>query len=1249
MQLVIDEATGTIVDANTAAARFYGWSVEQLKQMKVAEINTQGESAVQGVFHKVQAKEQFQFQFQHRLADGSIREVEVFSNEMEIEGRTLLYSIIQDITDRKRAEAEAQRYSERLQIATRAAHIGIWDWDVVTNTQVWDDAICEIYGVPPGSFNGGAEDWSEHLHPDDRNRVNEELQAALRGECEYAPEFRVIRPDGSIRNIKANSQTFWDEHGQPLRMVGTNLDITERKQMEQALQNSMQRYRGLIEDQSELVARLKGDGTLVFANGAFCRFFGRREEEILGQKWQPVAVAEDVAQIEAQLRQLSPAQPMVLIENRVCSGTGEIHWMEFINRAFFNSAGELLEIQSVGRDITERKQADDKLRESEEKFRSVVTVVGEGMVLQDAAGKITFHNPAAERILGLTANQISGRESMDPRWRSVHPDGSPFPGTDHPAMVALRTGKAQQNVEMGVYKPNDELVWISINTEPIFDGTEPTPQAVVTSFQDITQRKQAEEEIRMVTHRLELATRAGGVGIWEYELADNRMIWDEQMFRLYGIAREQFGGAYAAWQAGVHPEDRQRGDDDIQAALRGEKDFDTEFRVLWPDGSTHYMRAMATVERDAAGQPVRMIGTNWDITERRRAEDDIRRLVGELKLVLDTAPAGIAWLKDRQVVTANLTHDKMLGFAPGGSVGRSTRAFYADPEEYERVGRDGYAQLARGETFHTEALLRRQDGSVFPCSLTGQAINPQNMDEGSIWQLEDITERKRVEAALSQSYAFNDSLLRALPLGMEIVDQEGNILFQNAALAQAVGGKPTLGQKCWQVYCDNREQCDKCPIKQPIKIGETMTMERAEVLGGKTYEITHTGMMYQGQPALLEVFHDITQRKLIEAEFRQAQKMEAVGQLAGGVAHDLNNILAAQYFEIDLLPMTEPMSPGVRQGLAHVRASAERAAKLVSQLLLFSRRQRMELRDLDLNPVVDNFSKLLHRVLGEQIQLEINTRLEPLWVNADAGMIEQVLMNLALNARDAMPNGGPLLIATTVVTFAVGDALPHREMPSGRYVCLSVADQGTGIPPEVLPRIFEPFFTTKDVGKGSGLGLASVDGIIKQHQGWIDVENRPGAGVTFRIYFPALATPALASPPNLNPAPSLGGTETILLVEDDGSVSKLISQVLKQKGYVVWVAANGAEALKIWAEQWDAVALLLTDIIMPDGMSGLELAKQLLSKKPSLKVVYMSGYSTEFAAGKLDLRQDENFLQKPFIIDHLLKTLRNNLDKPANA
>jgi CheY-like chemotaxis protein len=373
--------------------------------------------------------------------------------------------------------------------------------------------------------------------------------------------------------------------------------------------------------------------------------------------------------------------------------------------------------------------------------------------------------------------------------------------------------------------------------------------------------------------------------------------------------------------------------------------------------------------------------------------------------------------------------------------------------------------------------------------------------------------------------------------------------------------------------------------------------------------------------------------------------MEAIGHLAGGVAHDFNNILAALLLQVDLLKMMEQLPDSIADGLKLIDADVKRAANLVRQLLLFSRRQVMQQRNLDLNEVVTNFSKMLQRIIGEDIQMQLNLHPAPLHLRADRGMIEQVLLNFAANARDAMPKGGRLLVKTSAAAVDVSDARRfNAEAAPGRYVCLSVSDTGTGIPPKVMPNIFEPFFTTKDVGKGTGLGLATVFGIAKQHKGWVDVDNRPGEGVTFLAYFPALTAattePALAAP---LPKPT-GGTETILLVEDETAVREATHMLLERSGYHVLTATNGREALALSQKHRESVALLLTDLVMPEGVNGLELARQLKSEQPKLKIVFISGYSADVAGDEFDLHEGVNFLKKPFSAGHLLQTIRQSLD-----
>jgi two-component system, cell cycle sensor histidine kinase and response regulator CckA len=388
---------------------------------------------------------------------------------------------------------------------------------------------------------------------------------------------------------------------------------------------------------------------------------------------------------------------------------------------------------------------------------------------------------------------------------------------------------------------------------------------------------------------------------------------------------------------------------------------------------------------------------------------------------------------------------------------------------------------------------------------------------------------------------------------------------------------------------------------------------------------------------------DITDRRQLEDQLRQSQKMEAIGQLAGGVAHDFNNILAVMMMQAELSASTESVPPDVQEGLQQIRASAERAANLTRQLLLFSRKQVMQPRDLDLNELVTSLARMLQRILGEDVRLQLDLHPSPLITHADAGMLDQVLMNLAVNARDAMPAGGRLIIRTFAHVVDGSLASVHREVATGDYVALSVNDSGSGIPAGVLPRIFEPFFTTKAAGKGTGLGLATVFGIVKQHRGLLQVESEPGQGATFRVLLPA-RTPTLQDAARATQTMPTGGTETILLVEDERNVRLLTRVILERAGYTVVEASDGVEALKVWKQHRADVHLLFTDLVMPGGVSGRELATQLLASKPGLKVVFTSGYSADIAGRELSLRDGQNFIQKPSSPSKILEAVRCCLD-----
>jgi two-component system cell cycle sensor histidine kinase/response regulator CckA len=396
---------------------------------------------------------------------------------------------------------------------------------------------------------------------------------------------------------------------------------------------------------------------------------------------------------------------------------------------------------------------------------------------------------------------------------------------------------------------------------------------------------------------------------------------------------------------------------------------------------------------------------------------------------------------------------------------------------------------------------------------------------------------------------------------------------------------------------------------------------------------------------MVGVAHDITDRKQLEEQLQQAQKIDAIGQLAGGIAHDFSNVLTVINGYSNLLLDNHVLPPAVAESLKHIYVAGGRAANLTRQLLIFSRKSFAQHQSIDLNEVIDVVTAMLKRMIGEHIKLELDLAHPLPRIFADASMIEQVLMNLVVNARDAMPKGGNLVINTGSSEFTAADCTRNPQAQPGAYAWLSVQDTGCGIPADVLPRIFEPFFTTKEEGKGTGLGLATVMSIAKQHNGWVEVESEAGLGTLFRVYVPIAPEQSTDTPASPETLRVQGGKEVILLVEDDEPVRAYARTVLQMHGYKVLEAISGVEALDVWKRHRGRISLLLTDLVMPDEMTGLELAEKLRADKPELKVLFSSGYNPEIAEDILKSENGFSFLHKPYQPKTLARMVREILDK----
>jgi len=641
-----------------------------------------------------------------------------------------------------------------------------------------------------------------------------------------------------------------------------------------------------------------------------------------------------------------------------------------------------------------------------------------------------------------------------------------------------------------------------------------------------------------------------------------------------------------------------------------------------------------------------------DITERKRAADTLelfRTLVDRVNdaiEIIDPETGRFLDINEKAWTGLGYAREEMLARCLGD----------VDPTMEPAAFKAHKESLWVSGALIFESVRRRKDDSTFPVEVNMKWVWLDR--DYMVAVVRNISERKRNEAALRSSedqLHRNKELFRALIENasdlITVLNGEGIIRYQSPSSERTMGYLPEqlVGKSCMDyIHAEDTALVHKSMALAMASPGLQFPAEfrfRHENGSWRTLQAIGKSIPGQAEDGFLVVnSRDITETLKLEEQFRQAQKMEAIGQLAGGVAHDLNNILTVVHMQLDLLKHGEPLSAVQLESVADIEKASRRAADLTRQLLMFSRRQTAQKTNLDLNAVVTNITKMLQRILGEDIGMQISYAPQPLPVHADTGMLEQILMNLAVNSRDAMPDGGRLDIETSRVELDEFAAAQLPQARSGAFACLTVSDTGCGIPPEILNRIFEPFFTTKDIGKGTGLGLATVFGILQQHNGWINARSEVGRGTTFRIYLPLQMLPADRDE---NPQADValpGGHETILLVEDEETLRVPTRNVLTRLGYRVLEATTGHTALEVWREHRQEIRLLLTDLVMPDGMTGRELAEQLLAADPGLKVVYTSGYRRDIAGSDYALQEGVNFLGKPFQAAKLAQTVRKCLD-----
>jgi PAS domain S-box-containing protein len=583
-------------------------------------------------------------------------------------------------------------------------------------------------------------------------------------------------------------------------------------------------------------------------------------------------------------------------------------------------------------------------------------------------------------------------------------------------------------------------------------------------------------------------------------------------------------------------------------------------------------------------------------------------------------------------------HPKMTSFL--GAAISSSSGNYGSLYLTDKIGFDEFSE----DDERLVAMLAAQVGIAYENAKRFEEIQQRALDLEK-----SVRERQQAEEALREANQTLESLVQTSPLAIVAIDLDGKVKSWNSAAERIFGWTESeVSGQPYAMVTDHKPEEVESFIKSALK-GETipaLETKRKRKDGSSIDVSISSAALRDGQGkvnGVMAVIADIAGRKHLEEQFLQSQKMEAVGRLAGGIAHDFNNLLTAiiGYSQMALLRL--PSEDPLRKDIQEIETAGQRAASLTSQLLAFSRRQVIQPKVLDLNTVVADLSKMLQRVIGEDIELDSCLDSEIGFVKADRGQIEQIIMNLAVNARDAMPGGGKLTIETSTVGLDEDYVSEHIDVRPGPHIMLAMTDTGTGMDKETESRIFEPFFTTKEQGKGTGLGLSTVYGIVKQGSGHIGVHSKPGRGTTFKLYFPQVDEDEGRPVEDPTEMP-VKGTETVLLVEDELQVRKFAALVLRETGYKVLEASGGEEAL-ISAQQHEGrIHMLLTDVVMP-GMSGKELSERLKQHRPNIKVIFASGYTDDAILHHGVLGPEMEFIQKPFTPSSLMQKVRQVLGK----
>jgi|GEM_PF-421493 len=1237
--LVLD-SDGNYVDCNQAACHFLECDRTELleKNLRDFAIHGREEATFQRQIELAVEGEAVQVDYSVK---GTVKTLELVVTPMIWQGSQIVFQMGRDVTDRKKVETALKDSERRLREAQMIGEVGGWEFDVKTRRMTWSDGVFRLFHRDPEEGQPTLEESLSYYAKEDAARLREQLRRAAEYGEESGGDYEMRFPEGQPAYGRCITRVVSDPQGRVVKLRGTIQDVTVLKKTKDELKLAEEKYRELVENLNETIYSVDRSGTTTYVSPVIKTLLGYDPEEVVGQPFATFIHTEDLPRCAEDFQKTLSGQS-VRGECRVVTKSGEVRWVKTSNRPTLGGDG-VIGASGVLMDATEAKRAEERLRESEENYRTIVELAPDGIMTLDRDGNVRSANSAFLRLYGHAKEDIVGKHFTE--LPAVTPED--IPGYQEMFAAILR-GEETSEIELAWRSRNGEVKHAEIRAQLVRrDGRVVGVQCVT---RDITERKAAEEELKTSEAQYRNLVESMNDGLAIQDDRGHVAYANDRFCEMLGFGKDEVVGRPLA---SLMDEENLRIVNEQTAKRKNGKRSSYELSWKTKNGQVVNTLTSGSPITDSLGHLVGSFGVITDITERKRAEGALRESEEKLRAVFESVVDGIAVLDLRaNIVELNETLISMFGYESKSEViGRSAFEFLHEAQR-EHAQEELSSVYRSGPIAGAEYQCIRKDGSLFPSEISVSLLKGgSGRPSGFVAVVQDITERKKSEEEVIKFKTISD---RA-GYGVMAVDLSGRIGYVNDSLAEMLGYGPEelLGMHASSLYDEKRagemERLIELLEKHGKYVGEEVWPKRKD---GTTFPAIMNATLIpnnRGEPLLMAATCvDVTERKKAEedrekaeSQLRQSQKMEALGTLAGGVAHDFNNLLTAIRGYTDLALMKMPKDDFISPYLCHIRDASTRAARLTNQLLMFSKRHAVDFRRLDLNKVVSNLLKMLNRLIGEKYSIVTELALDLWRVNGDAGHIEQVIMNIVVNAKDAMPEGGEIAISTENIDLLEG---PGDDKGS-RSVCLTIRDTGVGMNEATVSRIFEPFYSTKGTGKGTGIGLAVVYGIVEGHGGRIHVESAPGKGSAFRIYMPAVLEQADDQEETPGSFEGLCGKgEKILVVEDEDRVRGLAEGVLDENGYTVFLARSGDEALSVFRREQGNLDLVFSDVILPDK-SGIEVVEELTAEKPGLPVLLASGYGQEDSSYETIRDKGYPFLQKPYQLTDLLQTVRRLLDK----